>query len=147
MGYDIGRLETKKFAEQGVDFPILHPGTLLPITDGDGNPVTIRIGGADSTRIKTAVRERQALRRAENDKLPPGTPLPEYTWEMREKDTIEDLVTLTFGWSDNLELDGQPFPFSSENALILYTRFPEIAEQMTAKATSRINFMQASSTK
>jgi hypothetical protein len=145
MGYDIGRLETKKFAEEGVDFQIVSPQG--PLSDDDGNPVTIKLGGADASRIKTAVRERQAKRRAEAETLPPGTPAPEYTWEMRERDTIEDLVTLTFGWSDNLELDGAPFPFSKENALELYTRFPEIAEQMTAKATNRINFMRASSTK
>ncbi len=136
MGFDIGRFESKKFAEEGVDFQL-----------DNGLPVTIKLGGADSARIKAAVRERQKRRRDEAERLPAGVAAPEYDWKMREDDMIEDLVTLTFGWSQNLEMDGQTYQFSKENAEKLYRRFPEIAEQMTAKASNRINFMLASSTK
>jgi hypothetical protein len=142
MGYDIGRFESRKFADEGVDFQIVHPVS-GPVVDDDKKPVTIKLGGADSPRIKSAVRDRQAKRRAATEALPPDTPTPEYDWKAREDDMIEDLVTLTKGWSDNLELDGAPYPFSQENALALYRRFPELAEQMTAKASNRVNFMLA----
>jgi hypothetical protein len=144
MGFDLGKIETKKHAEEGVDFPLMNAAREL-IVDDDGKPLTIKMGGADSVRIKNVVRDRQRRRREELDALPPGTPEPEYTWEQRETEMIEDLVVLTHGWSDNIELDGQPFPFSKENAEILYRRFPEIAEQMTVRASARVNFMPTSS--
>lgn len=141
MGYDIGSFESRKYADEGVDFQIIHPLT-GPVVDDNGQPVTIRLGGADSARIKNAVRERQAKRREESEK---ATPPQVYDWQTREADMVEDLATLTLGWSANLELDGASYPFSFDNAVALYRRFPEIAEQMTAKASQRVNFMRASS--
>lgn len=143
MGYDIGKFESRKYADEGVDFQLVNPKTGSGVADDQGKPVTIKLGGADSPRIKSAVRDRQKKRREAAEALSPDTPAPEYDWKMREDDMVEDLTTLTLGWSDNLELDGAPYLFTPENAAALYRRFPEIAEQMTAKVTSRVNFMLA----
>jgi hypothetical protein len=144
MGYDIGRFESRKYSEEGVDFQIVHPLT-GPVFDDAGKPVTIKLGGADSSRIKGAVHDLIAKRRgAAEAAREEGRPI-EYGWEQKERDRIEDLATLTLGWSDNIELDGKPLAFSFDNAVLLYQRYPEIAEQMAVKAANRVNFMRASS--
>src|ERR1035437_9721067 len=111
MGFDLGLIETRKHAEEGVFFPILHPKTGEPLKDDDGNEIKIRISGADASRIKTAVEERQAAQKALAADAKPGE-VVEYNWQMREQDIIDDLVLLTEGWTDNVELDGKPLPFS-----------------------------------
>lgn len=138
MGYDLGKMEIRKHSEEGVDFQLEHPMD-GPITDDDGKPITINLSGADSSRIKAAVRERAKLRQAQ-------APV-EYDDQMREDENIEDLVTLTNGWSDNWEMDGQPFHFSKDNAAVFYRRFPDIAAWATGKVTNRINFMRGWSKK
>jgi len=145
--FDLSRIETRKHAESGVFFPIRHPATGEPILDEAGNPLQIKISGADASRIKSAVEQRQQKRQEAIAAAKPDAKPDFNTWTVREKDMIDDLVLLTEGWTDNIELDGFPLPFSKENAEILYTRFPEIAEQMTRAATNRINFMPASSSK
>lgn len=148
MGFDLGSIETRKYAEEGVFFPIRHPKTNEPLLDDNEQPLQIKISGADASRIKNAVEKRQRDRRAALAAVKPGEPEPDFvSWEVREQDVVDDLVLLTEGWTDNIELDGKPLPFSKENAAILYKRFPEIAQQMTENATNRINFLPASSKK
>lgn len=153
MGFDLGLIETRKHVEVGVFFPILHPKTREPLKDENGDEIKIRISGADASRIKSAVEERQAARRAAAVAAEaaaaakgqqPGAAVVEYGWQDREKERVDDLVLLTEGWTDNVMLDGKPLPFSKENARTLYERFPEIAEQMAALATNRLNFMPTS---
>jgi hypothetical protein len=143
MGYDIGKMEIRKFSESGIDFQVEHPMD-GPIFDDKKKALTINLSGADSSRIKAAVRERQKKQQAQVEET--KKPI-EYDDQMREDENIEDLVTLTNGWSDNWELDGQPFPFSKDNAAKLYRRFPDIAAWATSKVTTRINFMQGWSKK
>jgi hypothetical protein len=148
MGFDLSKIESRKHAEKGKYFPIKHPVTGEPLLDDTGAPIEICISGSDASRIKSAVEARQKLRREAIAAVKPGEAQPDYNaWTVREQDMIDDLVLLTEGWTDNVELDGQPLPFSKENAAILYRRFPEIAEQMTIAATNRVNFMPASSKK
>lgn len=148
MGFDLGAIETRKHAEVGKYFPIRHSITNEVLVDDNKKPLEICISGADASRIKNAVEARQKARRDAIAAVKPGETPPDFNaWEVREQDVIDDLVLLTEGWSDNIELDGKPFPFSKENAAVLYKRFPEIAQQMTAIATDRVNFMQASSKK
>jgi hypothetical protein len=135
MGYNIGSMEIKKYSEAGVDFQLEHPMD-GPIVDENGKPLTINLCGADSARIKAAVRERQKKQAAEA--VGKSVDVDDAA---RETENVEDLVTLTNGWSDNWMLDDQPFPFSKENAEKLYRRFPDIAAWATAKVTMRINFM------
>ena len=41
------------------------------------------------------------------------------------------------GWSEPFEVDGQPYPFSKENAAALLARFPHFAAQISAVAPAR----------
>jgi hypothetical protein len=147
MGFDLANIETRKHAEAGKFFPVRHPVTAEPLLDDDKKPIEICISGADASRIKNAVEARNRARREAIAAAKPGEAAGYNGWETREQDTIDDLVLLTEGWSDNIVLDGKPLPFSKDNARILYTRFPEIAQQMTEIATNSINFMPASSKK
>src|SRR5581483_5428303 len=127
MGFDLSAVETRKHVEVGKYFPIKHMVTGEVLVDDKGKPLEICISGADASRIKNAVEARQKQRRAAIEAAKPGETPPDFnTWEQREQDIVDDLVLLTEGWSDNIELDGKPFPFSKENAAILYQRFPEI---------------------
>ncbi|QOZ25275.1 hypothetical protein [Bradyrhizobium sp. CCBAU 51753] len=145
MGFDLNTIEMRCHAETGVNFEILHPKTGKPIVDGDGKTLWINMSGSDASRIKSAVDERAAKREAEAKAAAAKNELvPLRTWQDNEDDMIEDLVLLTNGWSDNWVLDGKPFPFSKENAAILYRRFPEIAAQMTSRVTVRLNFLPTS---
>jgi hypothetical protein len=154
-GFDLGQIETRKYAEEGKLFPIRHPvigadgATVMePVLDDKGEPLQIRISGADASRIKNAVEQRQRARREAIAAVKPGETAPDFnSWEVREQDVVDDLVLLTEGWTDNFELDGKPFPFSKDNAAVLYKRFPEIAAQMTEVATNRMNFTPALSKK
>lgn len=140
MGFDIGRLEIRKHSEAGVDFQLEHP-TDGPIVDDKGKPVTINLSGADSSRIKALVRERQK-------KPAPETPASDQDREDRAREeNIEDLVTLTNGWSDNWEWEGKPFPFSKDNAELFFRELPEYAAWATNKVIQRLNFMRGWSKK
>jgi hypothetical protein len=143
MAYDIGKLETRKTIEDGKDFQIVHPLD-GPAVDDDGMPVTINLSGAESSRIKAAVRERQKIRKKQAEDT--GKPI-EYDFQMQLDDQIEDLVTLTNGWSGNMVRGGEPFPFSKANAESLYRNSPDIMEWATEKVTRRINFLPTSSKK
>jgi hypothetical protein len=148
MGFDLSAIESRKQAETGKFFPLKNPATGEPLLDEEGKPLEIKISGVDASRIKNAVEQRNKSRRQALAGTKPGDEPPDFnTWETKEKDLIDDLVTLTVDWTPNISLDGEPLPFSKENALKLYTRFPEIAEQMTLMATNRVNFMPASSKK
>lgn len=139
MGFDLAKVETRSRIEEGVFFPILRMDNRQPIVDDKGAELMIKLSGADASRIRSAIEEREAARKA--DASAKGLQvIPPQSWQEQEDERIADLVMLTEGWTDNVELDGKPFPFSKENAAMLYRRFPEIAEQMTARATSRLSF-------
>jgi hypothetical protein len=141
MSFDLSHFETRKYADEGVDFQLVSPKT-GPVIGSDGKPVTFRIGGIDSPRIKAAVRERREARAKDRADAFNRGETPAFD---PEQDAIEDLTIMTLGWSDNFSLDGKPCPFSKDAVRDIYTRFPSILEQMADKAGGRVNFMLASS--
>ena len=54
---------------------------------------------------------------------------------------IRKALALTKGWKD-VEWDGKPFPFNTENALILFTKIPHIRVQVLNFYRDRANFMK-----
>lgn len=140
MGFDLAQLATRKFVEDGKDFILVNPVDGQPIADDKGEWVTINLSGAECSRIKTAVREREKARSQAAKASKDGQPEIDQI-----EDQIADLVMLTNGWSANLEWDGAPFPFSKENAARLYREAPFIMEWATDKVVRRINFLPAAS--
>lgn len=137
MGFDLTQFESIKYADEGVNFPLVHP-LIGPVIGGDGKPVTFRIGHMDSARIRAAVNAKRKKREDDRAAVSTTEPLPDID---RVKDACDDLSTLTIGWSDNFVLGGEPCPFSQEAASSIYYRFPEIMEQMARGAGERANFM------
>jgi hypothetical protein len=142
MPYDIGRLATRKFVEDGKDFQLIYPGTTDPICDDDGKPVTFNLSGAECSRLKAVVRERQRARtEAIASAKAQDKPAPEFD---QIEDQIADLASLTNGWS-SMVWDGKPFPFSKENAERIYRESPFIMEWAIERVVPRINFLPTAS--
>jgi hypothetical protein len=57
-----------------------------------------------------------------------------------EKSTLMDAVDATLGWSE-MTIEGKPVEYSQENAIRLYTRYPEILRQVTVFIKEAANFL------
>lgn len=135
---DLARFESKKHADEGVDFPLVNTVTGEKAIGRDGKPITFRVGHIDGSRVRAAVNARRKARDAEktaaDSKAEPAD-------DDRIRDACDDVATMTMGWSDNFDLDGQPCTFSQSACSAIYFRFPEIFEQMARNAGDRVNFM------
>lgn len=136
---DLARFESRKHADDGVEFPLRNTVTGEEVTGRDGKPVTFCVGHWDGPRIRAAVtarrKERTEERKKETNKAAEVDP------NQAERDACDDLASMTTGWSDNFDLDGQPCAFSHDTAAAIYYRFPEILEQMGRNAQDRANFL------
>lgn len=135
---DLAQFESKKHADEGVDFPLFNIVTGEKALGRDGKPITFRLGHIDGSRIRSAV---NARRKARDEERKAADPKPDVTEEGRIRDACDDVATMTVGWSDNFDLDGQPCKFSQATCAAVYFRFPEIFEQMARNAGDRVNFM------
>lgn len=128
---DLSHFETKSRMDTGTDMPLRDPKTNEPVVDKEGKPITIKLCGFDSSRYKAVVR----------DRVKQGKPID------AERDiVVDDLVTLTVGWSPNLGFGKQdPLPFSAENARMLYENCFPIRLQASVWVANAVNFTAASS--
>jgi hypothetical protein len=121
-----------------------NEGAVLELRNPDGSamlngeqPVTIRLLGTDSdayTQASNALTDR-AMRNRGRQVLTAAGLLT---------DQINLLAKVTVGWW-GLEKDGEPFPFTEDNAKALY-RVAFIREQVEAFIADRGNFSKASPT-
>lgn len=135
---DLSMFDTKTVADQGYDLDIVD------IRTGRPSGFRIRILGMDSKAVQdhmTAYQEEITERLKANSRSS-STP------EEIEAKTLERLLIATTGWSENAVFDGQPFPFSRENAKKLYTdpRVPNIREQVERGIVNRVNFLRVNGT-
>lgn len=114
---------------------VRHPGTGSVLTDGDGDPVAIRLYGTDSDAYLNGRRMmvNRAVRKGGRTQ----------TAEEFEEDAISLLAACTAGWS-GIDLDGKPFAYNAANAKTLYRRFPWLRDQVDAFIGDRANFSKAS---
>ncbi len=129
MTFELARLDTAARSEAGVSMPVTDLRTGQPFTDEDGAAVQIVLRGRNSDAFRTAQRRIQERRTAI---LARGASLSR---EDIQRNDIELLEACTAGWTA-LTLDGQPFPYSAENARRLWAdpRF----EWLTAMAVAFI---------
>ncbi len=136
MTFDLTKLDSRSKSETGVEMKIIHPGTLAPITNSDGQPVTITLRGRNSTAYKTAFRmvQDRARERAARGLRPND--------EETRVDEIDFLCAVTTDWKFT-ELDGAPFPCTPENIRKLWSdeRFTWVLEQATRFAANDGNFL------
>ena len=118
-----------KVQEEGYDLDILHP------ISGEAIGITIRIAGPDSARARRAAnRSINESMRAQRLKRP--------TAEDAYARSLQHLAGLVVEWS-GVMLDGQELPPSNENCLLVFTRFPWIANQVDVAANDRSLFTRA----
>ena len=118
-------------AEAGADLEVLDPVT------GEAVGVTITLAGADSTihRKATATIAKRRMSNAKgfrNRALDP---------EKFEAESIEVLAACTLGWK-GVVVDGAPLPCGRDNAVMLYTRFPWLREQVDQFISDRSAYLQ-----
>lgn len=132
--FDLSSLDTSTSAAG--EMTLFHPVEETPLKGSDGKPITLQLLGIDSTEHQRAQRTitNRRLARPNRAKL---------TAEQLQAEMIEVLVACTVGWSDNFQLDGQAFGYSTENARTLYERFPWAREQADEFIGDRANFLRS----
>src|SRR3982750_2529974 len=111
---DLSRFDAMQAAQEaGLDVEIRDPS-------GKKLGFSIRIAGPDSERQRRAIEKMAAERLASDD------PTPMAPAELYERQT-RGFAIATISWTP-FKLDGDVFPFSEENAYILYNRFPFIRD-------------------
>lgn len=129
--FDFATRDVAAKAEAGADLEVLDPVT------GESVGVTITLAGADSTihRKATATIAKRRMSNAKgfrNRALDP---------EKFEAESIEVLAACTLGWK-GVVVDGAPLPCGRDNAVMLYTRFPWLREQVDQFISDRSAYLQ-----
>jgi hypothetical protein len=141
MQFDLAQIDTKTLAESGAPMPVKSLDG-KPLIARNGDPVVIRVLGADSTKYRSLTRAqmRKRMEAAANNKQDAVADVDE-----TDREVIEILVACTVGWSGVLNTEGTPIPFTEENVRKLYAAYPVIRDQVDVFISNRANFIQASS--
>jgi hypothetical protein len=137
--FDIAKLDTRTRAEAGAKMTVLRPQAPYdPIRDADGHPLTITLRGVNSDSYRAA--QREANQRAADARSFQAR----RSQEDEDLDTVELLCAATVDWSFDTK-DGQPFPFSPENARALWSdgRWRWLRTQAINFITTEGNFLAA----
>jgi len=134
---DLSAIDTVKGSNDGCDVNIYHPGTMVDLD------ITINVLGKDSDEW---MKNQYAAQRKYQAKVTKGgyrssvslLPDPE---EVARRDR-ELLAKCTRSWS-GVELDGKELEFSTDNAVMVYERFPWVKEQIDIAIGDRANFIKA----
>ena len=131
---DLSTLEPIKDA---ATYRVRHPVTNELLEEKEG-PVTIDLLSADSDAFRT--RQFAAL----NKRLRSGKK-PKLSAEDIDDEAIDLIAACITGWR-NIELDGEAFPYSPDNAKALLRRLPWLREQLDEAIADRANFIRTSRT-
>jgi len=134
MSIDLTTIDTVKGSNEGFDVKIFHPGTLVDLD------IVISVLGKDSDEFQKISRAQSKRRLTKVSKGGFRTNTPVSVEEI-EQDGIELLAACTTGWK-GIVIEGKEIPFSKENAVDLYARFPWIKEQVDTAIGDRANFIK-----
>jgi len=132
---DLSQLDTRAGAEAGFALRILHPISQEPLD------IVITVRGEDSDAYQEGVqqilRQREAVLARTKEK--------DLSFEQKAAMTVDLLSVATMGW-EGITWDGQPFPYSPENARKLYAHpgFKWLRQQVDAAIGDRANFLPGS---
>lgn len=133
---DLAAIDTVKGSNEGFDVQIYHPGT------NEDLGITINVLGKDSDEFQKVSRAQSKKRLAKMQKggfrTTQQAPIEEI-----EADGIALLAACTRGWS-GIVIEEKPIPFSTDNAVMVYERFPWIKEQVDVAIGDRANFIKGS---
>lgn len=134
---DLGKLDTVSAANAGIELCLLHPKTSEPTS------IYITVLGSDSDEFRkiSATQNRARLMRIRKSQATRHRSDEDF-----EGDAIAILAACTKGWRDgsneSLDIGGSALPFSVENAILLYRKFPWIREQVDITISDRTNFIK-----
>jgi len=131
---DLASIDTVKGSNKGFDVNIYHPGTMVDLG------ITINVLGKDSDEFQKVSWAQQKKRMAKMTKggfrVQSLTPAPEEV----EQDGLKLLAKCTRSWS-GVVIDSKDVEFSTDNAVMVYERFPWIKEQVDTAIGDRANFI------
>ncbi|MFV1943912.1 hypothetical protein VPH49_24240 [Pseudomonas luteola] len=129
---NLSKLNTRIAAEKGEDLHLRHPTTGEKLYTEDGQPITIRMAGTDSSIYRNAIKDMVRQRKGVKTTTP----------EQGEAFALDLLTSITLDWKNIvLSDDGEPLQFSPENARNLYAEYTWIREQADEFAGDRANFL------
>ena len=129
---DLASIDTVAGANKGFDVSIYHPGTLEDLG------ITITVLGKDSDLYRQKSTKMQQKRL---DKLAKGGfRKKNMNIDGSDADAIRLLAECTTGWIGVIE-NKEEIPFSVDNAIDLYTKYPWMREQIDEAIADRSNFL------
>jgi hypothetical protein len=136
MSFDIASFDTRTNSQAGVPMTLISIKNRAPIVQPAGTPVTITLFGRTSDVYRDMQRD---LQEQNTDKLARGI---RPNREERDQDDVELLVVCTKAWTID-QRDGQAFPFTPENARLLWSdlRFLWLRDQAVAFIQTDANFL------
>ena len=132
---DLAAIDTVKGSNEGFNVRIFHPGT------NEDLDISITVLGKDSDAFQKVSRAQNKKRMAKMQKggFRNVSPVP---IEEIEQDGIALLAACTTGWTGVI-IEGKEVAFSTDNAVMVYERFPWIKEQIDVAIGDRANFIKA----
>lgn len=123
--FDLAELDIAAGSDEGREMTLISPKTKAPVRDEHGKPIAVTLLGRYSQAILDLGHVQQQRRIEAMQRGRVG-----FSTHEQDENNTELLVAATRGWSIQ-QLDGQPFPFSAENARRLWTdrRFWHIRQQ------------------
>lgn len=121
---------------QTATLQVTHPVTFEPITDDEGNQVTIFLHGPDSAELK------QVRRKWQNKQLNDSMKRRKMniSAEQLESQALEILITATKDWQ-HLAFEGEELPCTPANVRKIYTSLPWLKDQVDEFINERSNFL------
>lgn len=130
--FDLGSIDTIKDANTGAEVELYHP------IEGTDLGITVRVVGHDGDLFKQiqAEQNRKRIQKMQKTQFKGVVDA--------DQEAIELLAGCTQGWA-GMVLGGKEVPFSYENAVALYTKYPWMKEQIDVAVGDRSVFTKASS--
>jgi len=116
---DISKFNTTTASDNAQTLHLRDPFTDEVIMDENGDSLDIYLYGIQSTAARNAIADRE--RKSNKGKL---------SSEASRRLGAEFLASLTVGWSNNIEAEGEPLKHNYQNAVKLYMENDWIGQQV-----------------
>lgn len=141
------QFDLRAAAEAGAWMTVRDPHSQEELGERDDKgkivkPTRIKIKGMDSLSYEESVARSAFL--AQQQTVPPKNQLTERhlfdSMQRTKKSRAEELASITITW-EGFTLEGEPYEFSYENAVHVYTKWSWIADQLSKFFIERSNYL------
>ena len=136
MALNLSVLNVSEVSESGIDIELVHPAT------GEGLDAWVRVRGKDSRTVQNHARKvvndmqkREKIAKGKNKDA-------DLSIEELEMLAVERAVVRIISWRGIEEEDGQPVPFTVENATRILKDNPWIREQVLENSDDLTGFFR-----